>query len=106
MANLKDGMQRWLRDHNIKGYYSCTQVIERKSNCGSLTHCTDPRLCGRFQGVHDSGWSWQAEPQHGADGLQEQLEAGLGGTPPVHGRHVLRLRPPSLLCHPEVQGGP
>ena len=20
MANLKDGMQRWLRDHNIKGY--------------------------------------------------------------------------------------
>ena len=34
MANLKDGMQRWLRDHNIKGYYSCTQVIERKSNCG------------------------------------------------------------------------
>ena len=29
MANLKDGMQRWLRDHNIKGYYSCTQVIER-----------------------------------------------------------------------------
>ena len=32
MANLKDGMQRWLRDHNIKGYYSCTQVIERKSN--------------------------------------------------------------------------
>ena len=108
MANLKDGMQRWLRDHNIKGYYSCTQVIERKSNCGfgSLTHSTDPRLCGRFQGVHDSGRSWQAEPQHGADGLQEQLEAGLGGTPPVHGRHVLRLRPPSLLCHPEVQGGP
>ena len=29
MANLKDGMQRWLRDHNIKGYYSCTQVIEK-----------------------------------------------------------------------------
>merc|ERR1712012_1014523 len=26
MANLKDGMQRWLRDHNIKGYYSCTQT--------------------------------------------------------------------------------
>ena len=34
MANLKDGMQRWLRDHNIKGYYSCTQVIEGKSNWG------------------------------------------------------------------------
>ena len=29
MANLKEGMQRWLKDHNIKGYYSCTQVLHR-----------------------------------------------------------------------------
>jgi solute carrier family 12 sodium/potassium/chloride transporter 2 len=28
MANLKDGMQRWLKDHNIKGYYSCTQTSD------------------------------------------------------------------------------
>jgi len=26
LYNLKEGMQRWLKDHNIKGYYSCTQT--------------------------------------------------------------------------------
>jgi len=25
LANLKDGMQQWLRDHNIKGYYAVAQ---------------------------------------------------------------------------------
>jgi hypothetical protein len=26
MANMKEGMQKWLKDHDVKGYYSCTQV--------------------------------------------------------------------------------
>jgi len=26
LTNLKEGMQRWLKDHSIKGYYSCTQT--------------------------------------------------------------------------------
>jgi len=28
IANLKDGMQQWLKDHNIKGYYSVAQNKE------------------------------------------------------------------------------
>jgi solute carrier family 12 sodium/potassium/chloride transporter 2 len=26
LTNLKEGMQRWLKDHSIKGYYACTQT--------------------------------------------------------------------------------
>merc|ERR1719481_615065 len=26
MFNLRDGMQKWLKDHQIKGYYACTQT--------------------------------------------------------------------------------
>merc|ERR1719239_151132 len=35
MANLKEGMQRWLKDHNIKGYYSCTQTLDFSSQIAS-----------------------------------------------------------------------
>merc|ERR1712106_824678 len=36
LANLKDGMQAWLKDHNIKGYYSVAQNKDLSAGAKSM----------------------------------------------------------------------